>query len=46
MEYDSGNEIENTDYNKGGNQFYEKLIGLIHDNISNSEFGITIFAKN
>lgn len=41
MEYDSGNEIENTDYNKGGNQFYEKLIGLIHDNISNSEFGIT-----
>ena len=22
-------------------QFYEKLIGLIHDNISNSEFGIT-----
>ena len=31
MEYDSGNEIENTDYNKGGNQFYEKLIGLIHE---------------
>ena len=41
IEYDSNNEIEITSSNKGGNQFYEKLVDLIRNNVSNSDFGIT-----